>query len=269
MQVEYEGMANDYTVTPVDDPEGIWSFCKFIMGPAKAAIFSRPEFAHTSEQHIVCGNKDFNGYPDSPIAAGTIGIWFTVVESRLNEVQGVLEDIACRKTADCTSAVLRGRLCAGVATSWRHSPRLPYTHPGSLAAALWPVRSRLPGVATDPRSLHPHRGRGTAARPHITLGIGEPISLLIVRRGIEDALKTQLKLANPNQPASYASSVSVVFVSESMAQIDGAYMMPVANFTTTDGQCFDANGNFLGVEIRPGFTAAVAKQRQMTPEVRP
>ena len=157
MQVEYEGMANDYTVTPVDDPEGIWSFCKFIMGPAKAAIFSRPEFAHTSEQHIVCGNKDFNGYPDSPIAAGTIGIWFTVVESRLNEVQGVLEDIACRKTADCTSAVLRGRLCAGVATSWRHSPRLPYTHPGSLAAALWPVRSRLPGVATDPRSLHPQR----------------------------------------------------------------------------------------------------------------
>ena len=82
-------------------------------------------------------------------------------------------------------------------------------------------------------------------------------------------MKTQLKLASQNQPASYASSVSVVFVSESMAQIDGAYMMPVANFTTTDGQCFDAKGNFLGVEIRPGFTAAVAKQRQMTPEVRP
>lgn len=46
-------------------------------------------------------------------------------------------------------------------------------------------------------------------------------------------------------------------------------MMPVANYTTTDGQCFDADGNSVGVEIRPGFTAAISKQRQMTPEARP
>ena len=126
MKVEYEGMADDYTIPPVDDPEGIWSFCKFIMGPAKAAIFSRPEFAHTSEQHIVCGNKNFNGYQDSATAAGTFAIWFTVVESRLNEVEGMLEDISCRKTSDCTSAVLRGRLLNGATPHVeRHSPRLP------------------------------------------------------------------------------------------------------------------------------------------------
>ena len=227
------------------------------MGPAKAAIFSRPEFAHTSEQHIVCGNKDFNGYPHSPIAAGTFGIWFTVVESRLNEVQGVLEDIACRKTADCTSAVLRGRLrgCGHfVATQPAHAAL--YTSSGSLTAA-----SASPGSC----ALRSREWPLIIAQSAPT----EALSLSIARRGIEDALKTQLKLASQNQPASYASSVSVVFVSESMAQIDGAYMMPVANFTTTDGQCFDAKGNFLGVEIRPGFTAAVAKQRQMTPEVRP
>ena len=165
MQVEYEGMANDYTVTPVDDPEGIWSFCKFIMGPAKAAIFSRPEFAHTSEQHIVCGNKDFNGYPHSPIAAGTFGIWFTVVESRLNEVQGVLEDIACRKTADCTSAVLRGRLrgCGHfVATQPAHgSPIHILWQPDRGVGIPWLVCSPLPGVATDHRTVCTHRGSVT------------------------------------------------------------------------------------------------------------
>mmetsp|Transcript_7233 Transcript_7233/g.14462 ORF Transcript_7233/g.14462 Transcript_7233/m.14462 type:complete len:1084 (+) Transcript_7233:531-3782(+) len=181
MKIEYTGMDDDYIITPVDDPNGIWSFCKFIMEPAKAAIFSLPQFAHTGDQHIVCGNKDFNSYQDNSVVAGTFGLWFTVAEAELHATEGILEAMACRKTADCTHSILRD---------------------------------------------------------------------------IEANLNTQLG----------RTDVSVVFVSESMAKIDGAFMMPVADFTTTNGQCFDAEGNSVGVEIRPGFVAAVAKQRQMTPE---
>ena len=81
--------------------------------------------------------------------------------------------------------------------------------------------SLLLGAATYPRSLLPQPAAPAVGR---TLrSVGEPISLQLARRrGIEEAFKEQLKLANSTRPVSYAPSVSVLFVSDSMAQIDGA-----------------------------------------------